>query len=251
MIAGNNETNNDIKDCEDISSQILYEDNHIIVLNKRNSQIVHSDKSEDVSLEEMVKHYLKVKYNKPGNVFCGVVHRLDRPVSGALIFAKTDKALTRLNNMVKNREIHKTYWAITRNKPPKDRDTLKNYILRNQDNNKSYITKDVNNGLYAELDYRLIAQSDYYYLLEVDLKTGRHHQIRLQLSHIGCPIKGDLKYGFGRSNRIASISLHARSLSFVHPVNKSTINIIAPVPAEPLWQYFEQIVEQNPPDRKS
>lgn len=223
----------------DISSQVLYEDNHIIVINKKNSQIVHSDKTGDVSLEELVKHYLKTKYNKPGNVYCGVVHRLDRPVSGALIFAKTDKALTRLNAMVKNHEIKKTYWAITRNNPPKEQDTLKNYIIRNEKTNKSYITKDVNNGLYAELDYKVIARSDFYNLLEVNLKTGRHHQIRVQLAHMGCPIKGDLKYGFGRSNKIASISLHARHLSFIHPVKKEPISITAPVPDEPLWQFFE------------
>lgn len=229
----------------DISCQILYEDNHILILNKKSSQIVHSDKTGDISLEDLVKHYLKVRYNKPGEVFCGVVHRLDRPVSGALIFAKTSKALTRLNAMVKNHEIQKTYWAITRSKPPKTQDTLKHYILRNERNNKSYITKDVNNGLYAELDYKLIAQSDYYYLLEVNLKTGRHHQIRLQLSHIGCPIKGDLKYGFGRSNKIASISLHARYLSFIHPVKKERIDIVAPVPEEPLWQYFEDCLGEK------
>jgi len=232
-------------DLTDITPLILYEDNHILILNKKNSQIVHSDKSGDVCLEYLVKNYLKLKYNKPGNVFCGVVHRLDRPVSGAIMFAKTDKALTRLNSMIKNREIHKTYWAITRSAPPKEQDTLKNYILRNQQNNKSYITKDVNKGLYAELDYRLLAKSDYYHLLEINLKTGRHHQIHLQLAHIGCPIKGDLKYGFGRSNKIASISLHARSISFLHPIKKEQINITAPVPDESLWQYFERTITEK------
>ena len=227
---------------QDISSQALYEDNHIIVINKKNSQIVHGDKTGDESLDELVKQYLKVKYNKPGNVFLGVVHRLDRPVSGAVIFAKTSKALARLNEMIKNHEIHKTYWAITRNKPSKTQDTLKNYILRNEKNNKSYITKDVNKGLYAELDYKLIASSDYYNLLEINLKTGRHHQIRLQLAHIGCPIKGDLKYGFGRSNKIASISLHARKISLIHPVSKEQLTIIAPCPNEPLWQFFEHLL---------
>lgn len=229
----------------DISSQVLYEDNHIIVVNKKNSQIVHVDKTGDESLDELVKHYLKVKYNKPGDAFIGVVHRLDRPVSGAVIFAKTSKALTRLNNMIKNHQIHKTYWAITRNKPPKAQDTLKNYMLRNEKTNKSYITKDVNNGLYAELDYKLIATSDYYCLLEINLKTGRHHQIRLQLANIGCPIKGDLKYGFGRSNKIASISLHAREISFVHPVSHELIDIIAPCPNDALWQYFESKVNNQ------
>lgn|SRR5574344_83244 len=228
-----------------IEDQVLYEDNHIIVINKKNSQIVHGDKTNDVSLEDMVKDYLRVKYDKKGNVYCGVVHRLDRPVSGCVIFAKTEKALVRLNAMVKNHEIQKTYWAITRSTPPKQSDTLKNYILRDEAKNKSYITKDVNHGLYAELDYKVIAKSEFYYLLEVNLKTGRHHQIRVQLSHIGCPIKGDLKYGFGRSNKIASISLHARSVSFIHPVKKERLNIVAPVPNEPLWQYFEQEIEDK------
>lgn len=227
------------KELYDISSQVLYEDNHIIIINKQSSQIVHSDKTGDVSLEDLVKNYLKEKYNKSGNVFCGVVHRLDRPVSGAVIFAKTSKALSRMNEMIKNHQIHKTYWAITRNRPNKEEDTLKNFIIRNEKNNKSYITKDVNNSLYAELSYKVIGQSDYYTLLEVNLKTGRHHQIRLQLAHIGCPIKGDLKYGFGRSNKIASISLHARHLSFIHPVSKMQIEISAPVPNDALWQYFE------------
>ncbi|MBQ9254408.1 MAG: RluA family pseudouridine synthase [Bacteroidales bacterium] len=222
-----------------MSSQVLYEDNHIIIINKQSSQIVHSDKTGDISLEDLVKNYLKEKYNKSGNVFCGVVHRLDRPVSGAVIFAKTSKALSRMNEMIKNHQIHKTYWAITRNRPNNEEDTLKNFIIRNEKNNKSYITKDVNNGLYAELSYKVIGQSDYYTLLEINLKTGRHHQIRLQLAHIGCPIKGDLKYGFGRSNKIASISLHARHLSFIHPVSKVQIEISAPVPNDALWQYFE------------
>ncbi|MBR1625903.1 MAG: RluA family pseudouridine synthase [Bacteroidales bacterium] len=223
----------------DFESQVLYEDNHIIVINKKNSQIVHGDKTKDESLDNIVKDYLKEKYNKPGNVFVGVVHRLDRPVSGAVIFAKTSKALSRLNEMIKNHKIKKTYWAITRNAPPKESDTLKNYILRNEKNNKSYITKDVNRGLYAELSYKVIAKSNYYNLLEINLATGRHHQIRLQLANIGCPIKGDLKYGFGRSNQIASISLHARKLEFIHPVSQVPITIIAPCPDDTLWKYFE------------
>ncbi|MBQ7984419.1 MAG: RluA family pseudouridine synthase [Bacteroidales bacterium] len=224
-------------------NQILYEDNHIIVINKKSSQIVHGDKTGDESLDETVKQYLKTKYSKPGNVFIGVVHRLDRPVSGAVIFAKTSKALTRLNEMIKKHEITKTYWAITRNRPPKDEDVLKNYMMRNEKNNKSYITKDVNNGQYAELSYKLIVRSDYYNLLEINLATGRHHQIRLQLASIGCPIKGDLKYGYGRSNKIASISLHARKLEFVHPVSKEKLIIVAPCPQESLWQYFESTVK--------
>lgn len=227
-----------------IENQILYEDNHIIIINKRSSQIVHADKTNDESLDCIVKNYLRNKYNKPGNVFCGVVHRLDRPVSGAVIFAKTSKSLSRLNNMLRNHEIKKIYWAIVRCNPPNNEGTLKNYIARNENNNKSYITNDSNKGLYAELHYKIIAKSEFYTLLQVNLSTGRHHQIRVQLANIGCPIKGDLKYGFGRSNKIASISLHARQLSFIHPVNKQEINIIAPCPNENLWQFFENTVEE-------
>lgn len=229
----------------ELEKQILFEDNHIIILNKRSSQIVHSDKTGDVSLEEMVKHYLKTKYNKPGNVYCGLVHRLDRPVSGVVIFAKTEKALVRLNKMMKERQIHKTYWAIVRNKQIKEEDTLKNFLVRNEKQNKSYVTKDVNKGLYAELDYKLLAKSDNYQLLQVNLKTGRHHQIRVQLSNIGCPIKGDLKYGFERSNKDASISLHAREIEFLHPVKKEQIKITAPLPKDSLWQWFEENISND------
>ena len=229
----------------ELEKQILFEDNHIIILNKRSSQIVHSDKTGDVSLEEMVKHYLKTKYNKPGNVYCGLVHRLDRPVSGVVIFAKTEKALVRLNKMMKERQIHKTYWAIVRNCKIKEEDTLKNFLVRNEKQNKSYVTKDVNKGLYAELDYKLLAKSDNYQLLQVNLKTGRHHQIRVQLSNIGCPIKGDLKYGFERSNKDASISLHARELEFLHPVKKEQIKIIAPLPKDSLWQWFDENISKE------
>lgn len=228
-----------------IENQILYEDNHMVIINKKSSQIVHADKTKDQSMDELIKIYLKEKYNKPGNVFIGVVHRLDRPVSGAVIFAKTSKALTRLNEMIKNHEIRKIYWAITRNTPPKQSETLKNYILKNEKNNKSYITKNVNRGLYAELSYTVIAKSNYYNLLEIHLATGRHHQIRLQLANIGCPIKGDLKYGFVRSNQIASISLHARKLEFIHPISKEFISIVAPCPTESLWQYFENALSNN------
>lgn len=224
-------------------SQILYEDNHIIAVNKLNSQIVHSDKTGDESLEDMVKAYLKRRYDKPGNVYCGLVHRLDRPVSGVVLFAKTEKALVRLNKMIKDRLISKTYWAIVKAEPPVPSGTLSDYLVRNERQNKSYVTKDVNRGDYAELDYELIAKSDYYNLLQIDLKTGRHHQIRVQLAHMGCPIKGDLKYGFGRSNKVSSISLHARRVRFVHPVRKEMLEIVAPVPREPLWQYFEEKVK--------
>ena len=243
------ETGNNYALFDQIDSQVLYEDNHIIIINKKCSQIVHGDKTGDESLDKKVMQYLKIKYNKPGNVFLGVVHRLDRPVSGAVIFAKTSKALSRLNEMIKNREVKKTYWAVTRNNPPKDADTLKNYVLKNEKNNKSYITNDVIHGLYAELSYKVIAKSDYYCLLEINLATGRHHQIRLQLANIGCPIKGDLKYGFGRSNKIASISLHARKLEFIHPVSKEKIRIVAPCPQESLWQYFEDVVAQDEAER--
>lgn len=229
----------------ELEKQILFEDNHIIILNKRSSQIVHSDKTGDVSLEEMVKHYLKTKYNKPGNVYCGLVHRLDRPVSGVVMFAKTEKALVRLNKMMKEHQIHKTYWAIVRNNNIKPKATLVNFLIRNEKQNKTYVTKDTNKGKYAELDYEVLKKSDNYQLLKVNLKTGRHHQIRVQLSNIGCPIKGDLKYGFERSNKDASISLHARQLEFLHPVKKEQIKIIAPLPQDSLWQWFDENISKE------
>lgn len=229
----------------ELEKQILFEDNHIIILNKRSSQIVHSDKTGDVSLEEMVKHYLKTKYNKPGNVYCGLVHRLDRPVSGVVMFAKTEKALVRLNKMMKEHQIHKTYWAIVRNNNIKPKATLVNFLIRNEKQNKTYVTKDTNKGKYAELDYEVLKKSDNYQLLQVNLKTGRHHQIRVQLSNIGCPIKGDLKYGFERSNKDASISLHARQLEFLHPVKKEQIKIIAPLPKDSLWQWFDENISKE------
>ena len=232
-------------ECLSLHKQVLYEDNHLLVINKRPSQIVHADKSGDVSLEEDVKEYLKMKYAKPGNVFCGVVHRLDRPVSGAVILAKTGKALERLNAMIKQGEIGKTYWAIVRNMPPMQKGTLRDYLLRNESRNKTYVCKDTKKGKYAELDYELIARGDNYNLLKVNLKTGRHHQIRVQLANIGCPIKGDLKYGFARSNSDGSISLHARELRFVHPVSKKEIYIEAPVPEGVLWQYFENLMKSE------
>ncbi len=228
----------------DISSQILYEDNHVIVINKLSSQIVHGDKTGDICLADMVKEYLKKRYNKPGNVYCGVVHRLDRPVSGAVLFAKTDKALTRLNKQIHDREMEKTYWAITRNQPPKPEDTLENYLIKNESQNKSYVVSENTAGAsLAKLHYQLIARSEFYNLLEIQLYTGRHHQIRVQLAHIGCPIKGDLKYGFGRSNKVSSISLHARTLTFMHPTRNEPITITAPVPDEPLWKFFEEQID--------
>ncbi len=219
---------------------ILYEDNHLLIVNKAASEIVQGDKTGDTPLSEKAKLYLKEKYNKPGKVYLGVVHRLDRPTSGALIFARTDKALSRLNKMIRDREIKKTYWAIVDKMPARLEDTLTNYLKKNPKNNKSYIvSKNTQGALEAILTYKYLASSDKYHLLEVELKTGRHHQIRVQLSNIGCIIKGDLKYGAKRSNPDASISLHARELKFIHPVKKEEMKIIAPVPNEGLWRFFE------------
>lgn len=221
---------------------VIYEDNHIIIVNKSSSEIVQGDKTGDTPLSEIVKQYLKEKYNKPGNVFLGVVHRLDRPVSGIVLFAKTSKALPRLNEMFKNGEIKKTYWAIVKNCPDKPEAELTHYLARNEKQNKSYAyDKEVKDSKKAILGYKLIGHSQNYYLLEVNLKTGRHHQIRCQLSKMGCPIKGDLKYGSARSNPDGSISLHARKVSFIHPVSKELIEVEAPLPADNLWQGFEMI----------
>ena len=220
---------------------ILHEDNHLLIVNKAASEIVQGDKTGDTPLSEKAKQYLKEKYNKPGKVYLGVVHRLDRPTSGALIFARTDKALSRLNKMIRDREIRKTYWAIVDKMPTKLEATLTNYLKKNPKNNKSYIvSKNTQGALEAILTYKYLASSDKYHLLEVELKTGRHHQIRVQLSNIGCIIKGDLKYGAKRSNPDASISLHARELKFIHPVKKEEVKITAPVPKDGLWQFFEK-----------
>jgi 23S rRNA pseudouridine1911/1915/1917 synthase len=216
--------------------QVLFEDNHIIVVNKRPGDIVQGDKTGDKPLSEVVKSYLKEKYNKPGNVYWGVVHRLDRPTSGIVLFAKTSKALPRLNKLFQEKAAQKTYWAIVKNAPPKKSDTLVHFLKRNPKQNKSYAhIKEVPESKKAILEYRLLKKLDNYFLLEVDLHTGRHHQIRSQLSAIGSPIKGDLKYGFDRSNKDASIHLHARELKFIHPVKKEEIHIIAPPPDEVLW----------------
>ncbi len=218
---------------------VVYEDNHIIIVNKTASEIVQGDKTGDTPLSETLKEYLKEKYGKPGNVFIGVVHRLDRPVSGLVLFAKTSKALARLNEMFKRGEVKKTYWAIVKNPPPSAEGELTHYLTRNEKQNKSYAhDREVPGSKRAALAYRLIGRSQNYYLLEVVLKTGRHHQIRCQLSKIGCPIKGDLKYGFPRSNPDGGISLHARSVSFIHPVSKQLIEVEAPVPADNLWNSF-------------
>lgn len=219
---------------------VVYEDNHIIIVNKTASEIVQGDKTGDIPLSETVKQYLKEKYSKPGNVFLGVAHRLDRPVSGLVVFAKTSKALARLNDMFRNSEVKKTYWAIVKQCPPAEEGELVHYLVRNEKQNKSYAyDKEVKNSKKAVLDYRLIGHSQNYYLLEVDLKTGRHHQIRCQLAKMGCPIKGDLKYGFPRSNPDGSICLHARRVRFIHPVSKEPIDITAPVPSGNLWNGFE------------
>ena len=210
---------------------VVYEDNHIIIVNKTASEIVQGDKTGDTPLSETVKQYLKEKYQKPGNVFVGVTHRLDRPVSGLVLFAKTSKALSRLNEMFKRGDVQKTYRAVVKNRPPQEEGTLSHWLLRNEKQNKSYAyDKEKPGSKHAILDYRLIAASDNYYLLEVNLKTGRHHQIRCQLSKMGCPIKGDLKYGFARSNPDGSICLHARRIAFVHPVSKENITVEAPLP---------------------
>ncbi|MGM0392182.1 MAG: RluA family pseudouridine synthase [Bacteroidota bacterium] len=216
--------------------QILFEDNHIIVINKRPGDIVQGDKTGDTPLSEIVKEYIRVKYNKPGNVYLGVVHRLDRPTSGIVLFSKTSKALPRLNKLFKDKEAKKTYWAVVKNTPPQAEGTLVHFLRRNSKQNKSTAhIKEVPESKKAILEYRILKKLDNYYLLEIDLQTGRHHQIRSQLASIGCAIKGDLKYGFDRSNKDASIHLHARKLSFIHPVKKELIEIIAPPPREPIW----------------
>lgn len=219
---------------------VLYEDNHIIIVNKEVGEIVQGDKTGDKPLSEIVKEYLKEKYNKPGNVFCGVIHRLDRPTSGIVMFAKTSKALSRLNEMFRNDEVTKTYWALVKNMPKKSEDTLVHYLVKNERTNKSAAFDFEKKGTKKSiLHYKLVSKSDNYYLLEIDLETGRHHQIRSQLSKIGSPIKGDLKYGADRSNPDGGISLHARSISFIHPVSKNKINVVAPVPVDSLWKSFE------------
>ncbi len=216
--------------------QILYEDNHLIIINKRAGDIVQGDKTGDKPLSDIVKNYLKEKYNKSGDAFLGVVHRLDRPTSGIVVFAKTSKALTRLNKIFAEKEAEKTYWAIVKNKPPKESDTLIHWLKRNAKQNKSYAyQKEIPESKKAILHYTTIKKLDNYHLLEIDLQTGRHHQIRAQLAAIDCPIKGDLKYGFNRSNKDASIHLHARKLTFIHPVKKEEITITANPPKDSIW----------------
>ena len=211
----------------DLEQRILYEDNHIIVFNKKAGEIVQGDKTGDEPLSETLKAFIAQRDGKPGQVFMGVPHRLDRPVSGVCLFAKTSKALERLNDMLRSGDIHKTYWALTANKPPKDQDTLTDFLVRNEKQNKSYVSKT---GKEAKLKYTLIQKTDRYFLLEIQLFTGRHHQIRCQLSNMGCPIKGDLKYGAKRSNPDGGISLHARNIQFIHPVKKTEVDVTAPIP---------------------
>ena len=218
--------------------EVLYEDNHIIAVNKTCNEIVQGDKTGDTPLSEIVKVYIKEKYNKPGEVFLGVTHRLDRPTSGVVLFARTSKALTRLNEMFKSHEqIRKTYWAIVQGTPKVPEARLENYLIRNEAQNKSYIAKSgAKEAKQAILSYKTLAKGEHYTLLEVNLETGRHHQIRCQLAAIGCPIKGDLKYGAKRSNPDGGICLHARQIEFIHPVSKQDICITAPMPDDALWR---------------
>lgn len=229
-----------------LENRILYEDNHLIIVNKQPSEIIQGDKTGDKPLSEILKDFIRVKYNKPGNVFTGVIHRIDRPVSGAVAFAKTSKALSRMNELIKNHNLKKTYWAIVQNRPEPHEATLIHHMIRNQKQNKSYAHKKAKSGSKeAILEYKLISESQNYFLLEIDLKTGRHHQIRAQLAAIGSVIKGDLKYGAPRSNKDGSISLHARKLEFIHPIKKIPIEIIAPTPNDELWSFFQENIHKR------
>jgi 23S rRNA pseudouridine1911/1915/1917 synthase len=222
---------------------VVYEDNHIIIVNKTTSEIVQGDKTGDKPLCDQLKEYIKVRDAKPGNVFIGTVHRLDRPVSGLVVFAKTSKALARMNEMFQKGEVHKTYWAIVAQCPEQPEATLTHWLVRNEKQNKSYAyDKEVPRSKKAVLDYALIGQTERYFLLSINLHTGRHHQIRCQLAKIGCPIKGDLKYGAKRSNPDGGISLHARRVQFIHPVSKKEIDVTAPVPDDNLWHGLEAAV---------
>ena len=214
--------------------EVLYEDNHIIAINKKSGDIVQGDKTGDAPLSDFVKAYIKKKYNKPGEVFLGTIHRLDRPTSGVVLYARTSKALSRMNEQFREKQVQKTYWAVVDNSPPNTSGTLENYLQKNQKQNKSYITKN-EGGKHALLDYKLLKKLDNFFHLEIRPKTGRHHQIRVQLAHIGSIIKGDLKYGAKRSNKDASIHLLAQKLEFIHPVTKENITIIAPAPKESIW----------------
>lgn len=224
---------------------VLYEDNHIIIVNKAPGEIVQGDKTGDEPLVETLRRWIKEKYSKPGNVFCGVTHRLDRPVGGVVVFAKTSKALTRLNEMFRTGKVNKTYLAISRNRPPHDCDRLTGYVRTVEKNNKSYFTSEPCHGSKpVALSYRFLGSSDRFHLMEVSLETGRKHQIRVQLAAIGCPIRGDLKYGDKRSNPDGSISLRAHRISFEHPVSGKLIDVTAPLPDDPLWQAFSPILSR-------
>jgi 23S rRNA pseudouridine1911/1915/1917 synthase len=214
--------------------EVLYEDNHIIAINKKSGDIVQGDKTGDAPLSDFVKAYIKKKYNKPGEVFLGTIHRLDRPTSGVVLYARTSKALTRMNEQFREKQVQKTYWAVVDNAPSNDSGTLENYLLKNQKQNKSYVTKG-SDGKHAILDFKMLKKLDNFFHLEIKPKTGRHHQIRVQLAHIGCIIKGDLKYGAKRSNKDASIHLLAQKLEFIHPVKKESITIVAPAPKDSIW----------------
>ena len=217
--------------------EVVYEDNHIIIVNKACGEIVQGDRTGDQPLVETLKLWIKEKYQKPGNVFCGVTHRIDRPTCGLVVFARTSKGLSRMNELFRRGDVHKTYWAIVKNRPPKITDRLEDYLVSQEKNNKTYIVKPGTKGSQkAIMEYKVIAQSDNYFLLEIELLTGRKHQIRAQLAHIGCPIKGDLKYGAPRSNPDGGISLQSHRISFVHPVSKKVIDITAPVPDDNLWK---------------
>jgi len=223
----------------DISKDILFEDNHLIIINKKPSDIVQGDKTGDIPMPELLKNFLKEKYQKPGNVFVGVIHRLDRPVSGAVIFAKTSKALTRMNKLIQDGGLTKKYWAIVENMPISKTGTLINFLKKNEKQNKSYVVQEsVKGSKRAELNYKFLAASQKYYLIEVELITGRHHQIRAQLSSIGCIIKGDLKYGAKRTNADASICLHSREIKFIHPIKNELVHILAPPPDNNIWNIF-------------
>ena len=227
-----------------MAMDIIYEDNHLIAVNKKVSELVQGDKTGDVSLDIQLKEFLKKKYNKPGNVFLGVVHRLDRPVTGVVVYAKTSKALSRMNQMFREKEVSKMYWAIVKEPPKALSGELRHFIIRDRSKNKSYShDKSVQGAKEGWLDYKLVTKSENYCLLEIDLHTGRHHQIRSQLSKIGCPVKGDLKYDFPRSNKNGGISLHARTLSFLHPIKKVPVKLIAKPPDENLWNAL--VVDQR------
>jgi len=226
--------------------EILYEDNHIVAVNKRASDIVQADKTEDKPLLERVREYIEEKYDKPGKAFVGVIHRIDRPVSGVVVFGKTSKGVARMSELFHDRAVKKTYWAVVKKKPDPEHGTLIHYLTKNSERNKSYGSdKEKEGASRAWLDYKLMAASDRYFLIEVNPHTGRHHQIRVQLNAIGCTIKGDVKYGYDRPNEGGFIHLHARQIEFIHPVSKREMKIVAPVPNDPLWKFFEQKMLKN------